>query len=157
MNPIQIILHPTDFSEASKPALELAGVLAREYGATLCLLHVVEPLIADYDEQGMVLLGSSERRRQKAETTMWNCDIPGVTVARMVREGSAAEEILATARKARVGLIVMGTHGRTGLSRALMGSIAEQVVRGAPCPVVTVKPANEAPLPEVRTSEPAHA
>jgi nucleotide-binding universal stress UspA family protein len=145
MLPITKILHPTDFSPHSAPALEFACALARDYGANLVLVYVRQPQVAPFGEFGPVAMEPvvpletlKGRLRQLPPNTF-----PG-HVECHVREGDAAAEILALAEECGCDVIVMGTHGRTGLGRLLMGSVAEHVVRKAPCAVLTVK----APLPE---------
>ncbi|HJZ59942.1 MAG TPA: universal stress protein [Gemmataceae bacterium] len=139
MLPIHTILHPTDFSDRSHYALHLAGALARDYGAGLMLLHVIPQSIIGYGEGVIppdpdVLL--EEARADLDRLIVPDLDTP---VWRRTGNGDPAATILRVARETNTDLIVMGTHGRTGLSRLLMGSVAEQVVRRASCPVMTVK------------------
>jgi nucleotide-binding universal stress UspA family protein len=133
------ILHPTDFSECSDFAFRTACDLARASGGRVTVLHVVPPPIVVYGE-GIVppepigFLAAAEEaigRRQ--------CPDDAVRVDRRVVEGDPVTEILHAAAADGSDLIVLGTHGRTGLSRFLLGSIAERVVRMAPCAVLTVK------------------
>jgi len=138
MLPIRTILHPTDFSEHSDYALRLACALARDHGARLVLLHVAAPPTPIYggDILGAVPPDSHDEERQRLD----QLQVPDtVSTERRFVEGDAATEILDVAEKTASDLIVMGTHGRTGLARFLMGSVAEQIVRKAPCPVLTVK------------------
>jgi nucleotide-binding universal stress UspA family protein len=138
-----IILHPTDFSEPAVHAFQLAGFLAHSQGANLVVLHVADPLkdSAHPDQGGLPL----DKQRQQLEELRPNAD--GVSVERRLGTGDPAAEILQVARETGCTLIVMGTQGRRGFERLLMGSVAEQVVRNAPCPVVTVKePAHEPAL-----------
>jgi nucleotide-binding universal stress UspA family protein len=140
MLPIRTILHPTDFSEASDYAFRLACSLARDHGARVHVLHVGgEVVIAPVE--GVV---AAEPERYWEELTRKlhriRADDPNVSVGhQLLLVGDPAAEILRVAQAIKSDLIVMGTHGRTGLSRLLMGSVAEQVVRRAACPVVTVK------------------
>jgi nucleotide-binding universal stress UspA family protein len=137
---IQTILHPTDFSEPSRYAFETACALARDYHARLVLMHVVPPYIAaevyippppeDYREKVWEEFRELQARDPKVRE---------LRVETLIREGDPAAEILRLARETNPDLIVMGTHGRTGLRRVLMGSVAEKVLRRAPCPVLTVK------------------
>jgi nucleotide-binding universal stress UspA family protein len=143
MLPIRTILHPTDFSDRSQHALHLACALARDHGASLVVLHAEPTPYIGYSEGAIppdpgVLLEESKEQLRRLE-------VPdaGLRTERRFVEGDPAEEILRAAREAGADLIIMGTHGRTGLSRLLMGSVAEQVVRRADCPVLTVK----APFP----------
>jgi len=138
MLPIHTILHPTDFSEHSRQAFELACALARDYGARLVLLHVAVPL--EVVGEGVlvpILLDNQTELKEKLHGLA--APHGNLRVEHRFERGDAATEILQVAQKVRADLIVMGTHGRTGLGRLLMGSVAEQVVRRAPCPVLTVK------------------
>jgi len=155
MLPIRTILHPTDFSEQSDYALRLAAAQARDHGARLVLLHVASLPVVVYggDLPVPVPEDSHDEERQRLESL----PVPApTTTERHFVEGDVATEILRLAQETNSDLIVMGTHGRTGLARLLMGSVAEQVVRKAPCPVLTVKtpfpavsPAPGAPQEEV--------
>src|SRR5262249_16068119 len=153
MSPIPIILPPTDFSEPAAWALNLAGSLAHGQGARLLVLHVGDPLT----DRANLLLGdpSLERQRQRLEQLRY--EAPGVPLEPRLAFGGAAAEILKTARETGCGLIVMGTHGRKGLGRLLMGSVAEQVVRDGPCPVVTVSSPPREPAPEAEAPSGAAA
>jgi nucleotide-binding universal stress UspA family protein len=152
MLPIRTILHPTDFSPYSDYAFRLACSLARDYGARLVVLHVEAPPVIVYTE-GLIPPEPVEDKAQLRERLhQLQPGDPKVPVEHYLAEGNAVAEILRTAEDTRCDLILMGTHGRTGLGRLLMGSVAEQVVRRAPCPVVTVK----TPLAGTRpSSEPA--
>jgi nucleotide-binding universal stress UspA family protein len=136
---VRTILHPTDFSGPSRSALGLAWALARDYGARLIVVHVVAPPVV-VSAEGVAPLNPDEFRAAAREE-LGRLAVPcaDVPVERRLEEGDAAAEILRAARESNADLIVMGTHGRTGLSRLLMGSVAEQVVRRASCPVLTVK------------------
>jgi nucleotide-binding universal stress UspA family protein len=132
---IQTILHPTDFSERSGYAFQLACSLARDRGARLIVLHVMPvPLVEE--KRGY-------REEMAGELNRIGVPDPKVQVERRLEEGDPATQILRIAQETGCDLLVLGTHGRTGLSRLVMGSVAEQVVRGAHCPVLTVK----APFP----------
>jgi nucleotide-binding universal stress UspA family protein len=136
---IRTILHPTDFSECSAFAFRLACSLARDYGARLIVLHVAEPPITVASE-GMVMIPPPldlEPIREKLRQI--RPGDPAVPMEYCLVEGNAAPEILRVAEESHCDVIVLGTHGRTGLARLLMGSVAEQVVRRACCPVLMVK------------------
>jgi nucleotide-binding universal stress UspA family protein len=145
MFPIRTILLPNDFSPQAQAALELACALARDHGSRVIVLHVAEPPLAVYGEDGL-LLCPPEGWREQAKAQLAALQPPDVKVVLETRlaEGEAAPEILRAAEAAHADLIVMGTHGRRGLSRLVMGSVAEAVLRKAPCPVLTVK----TPFPE---------
>jgi nucleotide-binding universal stress UspA family protein len=144
MKPMKTILHPTDFSECAMRALSLAGSLARDRYARLILLHVVPKAAPG----GQPEAGAQTERRlwdlqtygQEMAERLRRLDVPAVpcAVERLVEEGEPAEAILRKAAETACDLIVMGTHGRSGEIRRLMGSVAEAVTREAYCPVVTV-------------------
>lgn len=137
---IRKILHPTDFSEHADYAFQLACALARAQDARLLLLHVGRPpVIAPV---GGVIPPEPERYQEELAESLHQLQAKAADVAVECRLGLAADpsaEILRVAQENDCDLIVMGTHGRTGLARLLMGSVAEQVVRRASCPVMTVK------------------
>jgi nucleotide-binding universal stress UspA family protein len=138
MFPIHKILHPTDFSDRSDAAFRLACALARDYSATILVLHVSTPFVAYGD--GLVTIPSVdylESLREKVRVV--KPPEPHIPVEHKLVEGDPATEVLRVAKDVGADLIVMGTHGWTGLARLLMGSVAEQVVRKAHCPVVTVR------------------
>jgi len=148
MLPIHTILHPTDFSQCSAHALHLAGALARDHEARLVVLHTVMKPTAVYVEG--VILPEPEVYYQAERESLERLEVPdaGIRVERRFEEGDPATEIVRVAREINANLIVMGTHGRTGLSRLLMGSVAEHVMRQAPCPVLTLK----TPFPEAESA-----
>jgi nucleotide-binding universal stress UspA family protein len=154
MLPIRIILHPTDFSERSDWAFRLACSLARDYGAHLLIVHVIPTpvtVVGDAVWAGPIAVDMDEVKNKLLRLVG-----PDPTrVERRLEEGDPANEILRLAREYHCDLIVMGTHGRRGLGRLLMGSVAEQVVRKAPCPVVTVKTPllGPSPVPQVPIQE----
>jgi len=161
MKMLQTILHPTDFSVHSKEALALAGSLARDHCARLIVLHAV-PVVAPATGPGDAALEHAERRRrdvesyrqEMAEKLRW-LDVPAVPapVERLLEEGEPAAVILRKAEETACDLIVMGTHGRTGALRQLLGSVAEEVTRKATCPVVAVKVPALAPLGQATPEE----
>lgn len=143
MLPARTILHPTDFSTHSECAFRTACSLAHDYEARLIVLHVLYAVPASRPE----VEGTRGRSPwpQEHRSSLWEklgrlqSHYPGVRMERRLIEGSVAEEILRIAEEYRCDLIVMGTHGRTGLDRMLMGSVAEEVLRRARCPVLAVK------------------
>jgi nucleotide-binding universal stress UspA family protein len=128
------ILHPTDLSAAADRAFQLAASLAREYDARLIVLHVVCLPAVMYGPPPESYLDHllEELRRQRPSD-------PTVRVQNLLVEGAPAAAILRAARETACDLIVMGTRGRAGLGRLLLGSVAEGVVRRACCPVLTVR------------------
>jgi nucleotide-binding universal stress UspA family protein len=155
MSAIRIILHPTDFSDHSRHAFQVACSSARDHNARLVLLHVLPaptfPLVAGKAHSPP---GTTEAEASLKKRFAWpQPPDPDVQVEHRVAEGDAPEEIVRLAHALRCDLIVMGTHGRTGLGRLLNGSVAEEVLRQAPCPVLAVKtpphrvPPTDAPAP----------
>jgi nucleotide-binding universal stress UspA family protein len=136
---IRTILHPTDFSRYSENAWRVACSLARDYGANLLVLHVREVPVAVYGEFGTVPPDTYDAEALRRELATVEPTVSGLSVERRLTEGNPAAEIVRVAKENNCDLIVLGTHGRTGLGRLLMGSVAEQVVRKATCPVLTVK------------------
>ncbi|MBI3330322.1 MAG: universal stress protein [Nitrospinae bacterium] len=142
---IRHILTPTDFSEFSRQAIDYAFGLAQTFGAKLSLLYVIE--MPAYPVEGYVppssgtaLLEDLEREsRLELARMLPEADTTNVEVARHVVVGTPYRKIVETAKAEKADLIVMATHGRTGLSHLVMGSVAERVVRTAPCPVLTVR------------------
>jgi universal stress protein A len=138
------LLCPTDFSRASRPAFAWALALAKQDRARLCLLHVLVPpspflgdsLPASYVELGVRARREAERR---LAALVAQAKTARVQVEAQLTEGVPDEEILRAARRQRADLIVIGTHGRTGLGRMFMGSVAERVLQRATAPVLTVR------------------
>jgi nucleotide-binding universal stress UspA family protein len=143
------IVVPTDFSECAEAAWALAKRVAGSLGSEVVLTHVlVEPVV--YGDPSIAADTTRElfeqgRKWVEDEIEKWAsaARAEGITVRTIVRTGSAQEEIVNLATDERADLIIIGTHGRTGLNRLLLGSIADRVIRFSPCPVLTVRtPAN---------------
>jgi len=140
------ILWPTDFSPIAKAALPYAADMATERGADLVLLHVLPsvPPYAVAEISGAFLDRLDRETRSKAAAELRKLAAggkhPGLRTRTVVAKGVTFDQILRVARRLRCDLIVLATHGRTGLRHVLMGSVAENVVRRAPCPVLTVRP-----------------
>ena len=134
---IHTILHPTDFSAQSEHAFQLACDLAADYDANLVIVHVVAAPIMFGDG---AILPPTYDCRDELQDKLLGLEVPDdrVGVVRRLEEGNPATEILQVAHVCQADLIVMGTHGRRGLTRLLMGSVAEEIVRQATCPVLTV-------------------
>lgn len=148
MNVFKRILHATDFSKASGPALAKAIALARQNRAPLTIVHVLAPTVIpvggdfgyvpprtyetldrnarQYAQKHLAALGARARKA-------------GVRTTVLLVDGGPSEQIPRAVRRTRADLVVIGTHGRTGLTKVLLGSVAERVVRLAPCPVLTVR------------------
>jgi len=138
------ILVPTDLSEGAEEALDYACELARKFGAKIHLLNVIGVPALGVPELGVALTSSvidqiirdnQAALERLAEQKKCKANIGEV----LLRTGDARDVINQTAKDLAVDLIVMGTHGRRGVSRALLGSVTETVVRTAPCPVLTVR------------------
>jgi universal stress protein A len=144
MSKVQRILVPVDFSETSKQALEYAYFIANRFDAKLDVLHVWRP--SEYAGDQMVVLTRSEPEltlstflRNHADQQL-SAFLQGVPHSKQLLEsGEPAQVIAKVAGEGGYDLVIMGTHGRTGLSHMMMGSVAEKVVRMAPCPVLTYR------------------
>ncbi len=145
MAEIKTILFPTDFTEASVKVLPYATYLADKLGAKLMVLFVVEELskyanfYVPHSALDNLEAELMESARKKMESFVEDY-FEGFPVETMIRRGDVPEEIIKVAEEKEIDLIVMGTHGRKGLEKVLLGSVAERVVKGAPCPVMTVNP-----------------
>lgn len=142
------VLLPTDFSGCANFALPYAAAIARAANATVICLNVVEPIVPAVGYSGMAetmpIAEMSEQLEDSAERELpdvMNCeDLRGLKVEEVIGHGDAAAEIVRVADEHEVDLIVISSHGRTGLGRIIFGSTAEAVVRHARCPVLVVKP-----------------
>lgn len=138
------ILVATDFSEPAKVAVDYGRDLGRAYGATLHVIHVIEDL-AFYGAEIGAPLADIQRHIEAAAERDLAIEIPPLEndpmkVVTSVRRGARAAQVITDyARANAIDLIIVGTHGRSAVSRLLMGSVAERVVRSAPCPVLTVR------------------
>jgi nucleotide-binding universal stress UspA family protein len=141
MSSFKTILHPTDFSPSASQALRIACSLAREHGGKLILLHVVQRPVSSV--AGMPVPPppppAIDWSRLQAELNAVAAGIKDVAVEPRLLEGEPASTIVDLARESRADMIIIGSHGRTGVNRLLLGSVAEHVVRKASCPVLTVK------------------
>jgi nucleotide-binding universal stress UspA family protein len=133
---VERILVAMDFSLCALRALAYGEELARKFGAELILVHA-EGISLVASETGNVGHAVAERELARVVDQL---RAEQLEVRGLLRPGSPAEEILNTAETERVSVIVVGTHGRSGLADVLLGSVAERVVRSAPCPVLTVGP-----------------
>jgi universal stress protein A len=143
---LQRLLLPTDFSEFSAAARMYACAFADQFQADLHVLHVIQDLAPLVPEPGAALAPPVDYLRElelNAQAMLERVIDPqwsaGKTIVRAVRQGPPFLEIVRYAQEANIDLIVMGTHGRSALAHMLMGSVAEKVVRKAPCPVLTVR------------------
>ena len=145
MKRIRQILYATDFSPASRRAFDTALALASAQNARLTVLYVLAPVVAVPEQY----LDAMTMDRLQKQTRQWStrqlagvaarAKRAGLKASVLLREGDAAEQIVRASRSTKSDLIVMGTHGRRGLQKLFVGSVAERVVRTASCPVVTVR------------------
>jgi len=142
---IKHILFPTDFSGFSKQALKYALSFATRYGAKLSVLHVVESMFErpEFRLFNIPISGPSsrleKRLRTRLETIIPRTFRRQIEIVPLIRYGKPFVEIVRAAEACEADLIVMATHGRTGLDRAVFGSTAEKVIRKALCPVLSIK------------------
>jgi nucleotide-binding universal stress UspA family protein len=128
---VKKILYPTDFSSYSNQAYFHAVALAENHGASLTMLYVYSPASEAAER--------ADRAALRTQLEQIRPSNPAIPVHHVFLEGDPASEIVRYAADAGMDLIVLGTHGRTGVERLLMGSVAEQVLRGAHCSVLVVK------------------
>jgi|SRR5579875_2208325 len=159
MLPLATILHPTDFSENSEFAFRVACALARDYNARLVLLHVVPPPMVIYSGGPVPAETWPSIEEVQEKLRELEKQAHHVRVESQVLEGDPVEMILRAAEETRSDVIVMGTHGRSGLGRLLLGSVAESVIRKAPCPVLSAKslPARQKAIEEEEVKTEASA
>ena len=148
---VQRFLVPVDFSEYASQALDYAIGLAHKLGARLTLLHVIQSLPLGGVDMGVVIPYTDIQDLEAEITSSMNDYLERVTAAGLEGEiavvhGVPFHEIVETAKIQQVDLIVMGTHGRTGFQHVLLGSVAEKVVRLAPCPVLVVRQPTMVPI-----------
>ena len=150
---IRRILCPTDLSDVSRCAFDHATALARHYGSEIRVVHVVEPFRAisggGLPYPSWTTLNPEARERLEAALCAMTepAASSGLHVEEEILEGVAVHEILTEARSLPADMLVMGTHGRGGFERFLLGSVTEKVMRHAPCPVFTVPPPAGEPPP----------
>jgi nucleotide-binding universal stress UspA family protein len=137
------ILHPTDFSAPSNHAWRLACCLARDHGAKLILAHVRPLSTTLYATTSMIPDELSEMQVRQQLQDVWPTDSK-LTVDRYLLDGDPSEALVEFLEENPADLVVMGSHGRTGITAFVMGSVASDLVRRAPCPVLIVKQ----PVPE---------
>jgi nucleotide-binding universal stress UspA family protein len=146
MKRIRRVLYATDFSGASRRAFKAAVTIAKSTGARLTIVNVLTPVLPAVPKQFIdaVVLDQLEKQTQRwiaRELTKLadKARVAGITASTALRSGDPVDQIIGTARRDGADLIVVGTHGRHGLSKVFLGSVAERVVAMAPCPVVTVR------------------
>jgi nucleotide-binding universal stress UspA family protein len=141
---IKKILVPIDFSEYSKKALQYAFQLAKQFNSHLSLIYVIEPVIYPADfSMGQVALPSIDvemnaRAKEELENLAQK-EIADLEVKTIIKTGKPFVEIIETAAEEDIDLIIIASHGHTGVEHLLFGSTAEKVIRKAPCPVLTLR------------------
>jgi nucleotide-binding universal stress UspA family protein len=144
---IELILVPTDFSPNSCEAFAWAALFARTYNAKILILHVLSEHDADWltslpgNPWERVLEKEDVKMIENFKSCMMADFVESLQKETMVAVGSAHTKIVEVASEKGASMIIMATHGRSGLSHVLVGSVAEKVIREAPCPVLSVKPA----------------
>jgi nucleotide-binding universal stress UspA family protein len=139
------ILVPTDFSETSEIAVTYAKALAEAFGATIHVLHVFEDPASYLPAEALEALPSfwedlKRDARKRLDQVLAGPEAQKLDIRRVARMGPTFVEIIGYAKDEAIDLIIMGTHGRGPIRHMLLGSVAEKVVRKAPCPVLTVRP-----------------
>lgn len=142
------ILLPTDFSKYSAEATKYACSFAEKFDAELHILHVLETHLSTTPEfaLGLAIPSPVKENRDAVDLALLNlldsawAQARRGKIVRCIADGAPFLEIVRYAREQSIDLVVLGTHGRSGLAHVLMGSVAERVVRKAPCPVLTIRP-----------------
>ena len=143
LSDIKEILVPIDFTATSEHALDYAVDFAKTVGAKITVLHAYElpiygfpdgALVASADVASRILSGAQAGLQAAIEKRKAS----GVELRAVLRDGPPSEEIAAVAKESKADLVILGTHGRSGLRRAIMGSVAEEVIRACECPVLTI-------------------
>ena len=146
---IKTILFPTDFSQGARAAMDYAVSLAQDYKAKLILLYVIQDIsIAEWYIPSSISAADLVADMQKSasqEMEKWAAEVGGKVAGleTLIERGVPFVEIIRTAKERNADLLVIGTHGRTGIDHMLFGSTAEKVVRKSPCPVLTVRMAGK--------------
>jgi len=151
----KVILVPTDFGDPSEVALDCAIEYAKKLGSEIVLMHAYEIPIMGFPDGAIVATAELTARILEGaqiglDRQIRSRSASGVRMHGIIKQGDAYRMVNETADEVGAGLIVMGTHGRKGLSRALLGSVAEKVVRTSRIPVLTVHPTEGAPAPAAR-------
>jgi nucleotide-binding universal stress UspA family protein len=146
MKRMRRIFYASDFSREARAAFNTAVALAASLDARLTIVHVLTPLVPTVPEQYLdaVMIDRLERQTgewsaRQAARLRADAEKAGVRAVVDVRRGDPAEQIVRAARGGRADLLVVGTHGRRGMQKFLLGSVAERVLAAAPCPVLTVR------------------
>jgi len=136
------ILVPVDFSEHSQKALRYALAFAKQFDAEVTLVHIVEQMVypGDWMYPPLAVTDFATEKREQVIARLRTLDAgSGVKTKHVVRLGRAWQEVIEIARETKTDLIILATHGYTGIKHVLLGSVAEKIVRHAPCPVLSVR------------------
>lgn len=146
MKRIRRVLYASDFSAASRRAFTTAVAIAKSFDAKLTIVYVIGPLVPTVPQQYIdaVTLDQLDKQARQWSARQLNrladhAKKAGVRATTLLRDGDPVDQIVRAGRSTRADLIVVGTHGRRGLPKFFLGSVAERVVATAPCPVVTVR------------------
>lgn len=137
------IMYATDFSEASRAALSIVGAIARHYGSRVYAAHVWSPAVYPMVTPEVICVMDRRHQRQAQDDLERLLDTPaltGIPAETVVRRGTPAEQLESVVKDHNIGLVVAGTHGSAGFKHRVLGSVAEELVRGLSCPVLTVGP-----------------
>ena len=140
---INRILYATDFSDASLAALPLVSTIARSYGSRVFVVNVSTPLpytMVSPEAAGALQHKDELETRSKVQQLLNTKELAGLSATAVVRSGIPTQELTRLVREQNIDLAILGTHGRTGMKHLLMGSVAEDLFRHLPCPVLTVGP-----------------
>ena len=140
--PLKNILYATDFSGHSNAALPYALSIARKYGSKVFAIHVVSLSLFPRSSPTIALQAMAAQAVREAKEAMMKLEpqLEGIPHKNLIRKGDISKELSRIVDEERIDLIVLGTHGRAGISKVLLGSVAEEIFRQAPCPVLTVGP-----------------
>ncbi len=137
------ILYATDFSEASRAALSLVSTVARRYGSEVFVANIWAPIpytLLTPQNASTFNQAQENEARSRAHALLNTKELNGLPTTVIVQAGGPAVELNRIVRKQKIALVIMGTHGRTGFKHLLMGSVAEELLRSLPCPVLTAGP-----------------
>lgn len=145
MWPPKTILHPTDFSENARHAFELACNLAKSNDGKIVVLHAFMREVIAMGDLPPVANNMENEAEVRRKLDLIRSSKPGMRIESRMAEGTAVEVIINTAQSINADLIVMGTYGRSGFKRLFLGSVADHVLRRAPCPTLVVPLPNQSP------------
>ena len=149
---LERILYATDFSRASERALPIVSAIAHKYGSQVCLAHIYTPdTIYPLDVPALPIVDSEEVAKKAMAELLRSPELENLSTTLDIEAGSPVERITAYVRKHSIDLVIIGTHGRRGVTHAFMGSVAEELFRSLKCPVLTIGPNLDARFTVART------